>query len=184
MFGQKTMLSDDYVEDAEFVGSPVGIRGNRIMQKKTIFLASDHAGCEMKAAVCSHLDAAGYKIVDLGPDQGESVDYPDYGVKLAMALKGDTAARGIAICGSGIGISIAVNRFSWVRAALVSTAEAASLSRQHNDANVLALGERLIDRALALTCIEAFLGTAFEGGRHQRRVDKLTAIANDRQELE
>ena len=176
------MLSDDYVKDAEFFGSPVGIRGNRIMQKKTIFLASDHAGCEMKAAVCSHLDAAGYQIVDLGPDQGESVDYPDYGVKLAMALKDDTAARGIAICGSGIGISIAVNRFSWVRAALVNTAEAASLSRQHNDANVLALGERLIDWSLALTCISVFLDTGFEGGRHQRRVDKLTAIGNNRLE--
>ena len=101
-----------------------------------------------------------------------------------MALKDNTAARGIAICGSGIGISIAVNRFSWVRAALVSTVEAASLSRQHNDANVLALGERLIDWALALKCVEAFLGTAFEGGRHQWRVDKLTGIGNDHLELE
>ena len=177
------MLSDDCGQDADFIGWPVGIRG-KIMQRETIYLASDHAGCALKAAVCAHLAAAGYQIVDLGPGQGESVDYPDYGVKLAMALKDDTAARGIAICGSGIGISIAVNRFSWVRAALVNTAEAASLSRQHNDANVLALGERLIDRALALTCIEAFLGTAFEGGRHQRRVDKLTAIGNGRLELE
>ena len=154
------------------------------MQKETIYLASDHAGYRLKAAVCAHLAAAGYQIVDLGPDQGKSVDYPDYGDKLAMALKDDKAARGIAICGSGIGISIAVNRFSWVRAALVSTAEAASLSRQHNDANVLALGERLIDWTLAITCIEVFLGTAFEGGRHQRRVDKLTAIGNGRLELE
>lgn len=154
------------------------------MQKETIYLASDHAGCELKAAVFAHLVAAGYQIVDLGPDQGESVDYPDYCVKLAMALKDNTAARGIAICGSGIGISIAVNRFSWVRAALVSTVEAASLSRQHNDANVLALGERLIDWALALKCVEAFLGTAFEGGRHQWRVDKLTGIGNDHLELE
>jgi ribose 5-phosphate isomerase B len=150
------------------------------MRKETIYLASDHAGCELRAAVCAHLAAAGYQIVDLGPNQSGSVDYPDYGVKLAMALKDDTAARGIAICGSGIGISIAVNRFSWVRAALVSTAEAASLSRQHNDANVLALGERLIDWPLALTCITVFLDTAFEGGRHQGRVDKLTAIGNDR----
>ena len=178
------MLSDDHVKDAEVIGSTVGRRGNRIMHKETIYLASDHAGSELKAAICAHLDAAGYQIVDLGPDQGESVDYPDYGVKLAMALKDNAAARGIAICGSGIGISIAVNRFSWVRAALVSTAEAASLSRQHNDANVLALGERLIDWSLALTCVEVFLGTAFEGGRHQRRVDKLTAIGKDSLELE
>ena len=150
------------------------------MQKETIFLASDHAGCKLKATVCAHFSAAGYQIVDLGPNQDGSVDYPDYAVKLAMALKDNTAARGIAICGSGIGISIAVNRFSWVRAALVSTAEAASLSRLHNDANVLALGGRLIDWPLALTCIKVFLDTAFEGGRHKRRVDKLTAIGNDR----
>ncbi len=169
MFGQKTMLSDNYRSVAGFASWSDGIMDNRIMQKETIYLASDHAGCALKSAVCTHLAAAGYQIVDLGPDQGES-----------MALKDDTAARGIAICGSGIGISIAVNRFSWVRAALVSTAEAASLSRQHNDANVLALGERLIDRALALTCIVVFLGTAFEGGRHQRRVDKLAAIGTDR----
>ena len=154
------------------------------MQKEIIYLASDHAGCELRAAVRGHLDSIGYQIVDLGPEQSEPVDYSDYGVKLAMVLKHDKAARGIAICGSGIGISIAVNRFSWVRAALVSSAEAASLSRQHNDANVLALGERLIDRTLALTCVEAFLGTAFEGGRHQRRVDKLTAIGSDRLNLE
>ena len=150
------------------------------MQKETIYLASDHAGYELKAAVCEHLDATGYQIVDLGSNQGEQVDYPDYGVRLAMALKDDTVARGIAICGSGIGISIALNRFSWVRAALVSTAEAASLSRQHNDANVLALGERLIDWPIALKCIMVFLDTTFKGGRHQRRVDKLTAIDNDR----
>jgi len=154
------------------------------MQNETIYLASDHAGCNLKAAICELLDATGYQIVDLGPDLGESVDYPDYGVKLAMVLRGGKAARGIAICGSGVGISIAVNRFSWVRAALISTVEAARLSRQHNDANVLVLGERLIDRSLALTCVKEFLDTAFEGGRHQRRVDKLTAIGNNRFDLE
>ena len=143
-------------------------------------IASDHAGYDLKQQIKSYLEKHNYTIKDLGPFNTDSVDYPDYGVKLAMALKDDTAARGIAICGSGIGISIAVNRFSWVRAALVSTAEAASLSRQHNDANVLALGERLIDWPLALTCISVFLDTAFRGGRHQRRVDKLTAIGNDR----
>ena len=144
------------------------------MQKETIYLASDHAGYRLKAAVCAHLAAAGYQIVDLGPDQGESVDYPDYGDKLAMALKDDKAARGIAICGSGIGISIAVNRFSWVRAALVSTAEAASLSRQHNDANVLVVGARTLGIETARDCVIAFLQTPFEGGRHQRRVDKMS----------
>jgi len=146
------------------------------MQKETIYLASDHAGCLLKAAVCTHLAAAGYQIVDLGPDQGESVDYPDYGVKLAMALKDDTAARGIAICGSGIGISVALNRFSWVRAALVTQPEAAELARQHNDSNVLALGERLIAVETAKDSVNKFLSTEFEGGRHQRRVDKLSQI--------
>ena len=146
---------------------------------KRFYAASDHAGATLKGDIIEHLNKQGFEVFDLGSDGTKSVDYPDYGVKLAMALKYNTAARGIAICGSGIGISIAVNRFSWVRAALVSSAEAASLSRQHNDANVLALGERLIDWPLALTCISVFLDTAFEGGRHQRRVDKLTAIGND-----
>jgi ribose 5-phosphate isomerase B len=146
------------------------------MHPTTIYLASDHAGCVLRATIRVHLQAAGHDVIDLGPADGDAVDYPDFGAKLAMALKDNADARGIAICGSGIGISIAVNRFSWVRAALVTSAEAASLCRQHNDANVLALGERLIEPATALTCVDMFLATEFEGGRHQRRVDKLTAI--------
>lgn len=141
-----------------------------------IYLTSDHAGMDLRARVSAHLTHSGYKVMDLGPKQGESVDYPDYGEKLAAALKDDPDARGVAICGSGIGISIAVNRFSWARAALVSEPEAARLSRQHNDANVLALGERLIAPETALSCVDAFLETAFEGGRHQRRVDKLAGL--------
>ena len=146
------------------------------MQKRMVYLTSDHAGCLLRATIFKHLEAAGHTLIDLGPNSDESVDYPDFGVKLAKALRDDDQAFGIAICGSGIGISIAVNRFSWVRAALVSTPEAANLARQHNDANVLALGQRLIDSDLALACVEAFLSTEFEGGRHQRRVDKLSAI--------
>ena len=141
-----------------------------------IILASDHAGIALRGAVKRHLSAAGYKVTDLGPDEGESVDYPDYGAKLAMALQDAPNAKGIAICGSGIGISIAVNRFSWARAALVSDPVAAGLCREHNDANVLALGERLTEEATALACVDAFLTTDFEGGRHQRRVDKLTNL--------
>ena len=141
-----------------------------------IILASDHAGIALRGAVNRHLSAAGYKVTDLGPDVGESVDYPDYGAGLAMALRDNAAAKGIAICGSGIGISIAVNRFPWARAALVSDPVAAGLSREHNDANVLALGERLTEEATALACVDAFLTTEFEGGRHQRRVDKLTSL--------
>ena len=141
-----------------------------------IYLSSDHAGCELRAQVAAHLTLSGYKVRDLGPTANEAVDYPDLGAKLAEALRVDKRARGIAICGSGIGISIAVNRFSWARAAVVSDAVTAGLCRQHNDANVLALGERLIAPETALACVDAFLQTEFEGGRHQRRVDKLTEL--------
>ena len=142
-----------------------------------IYLASDHAGVELRSVVAAHIAAKGLQVVDLGPDDGSSVDYPDYGEKLAMALSDDADARGVAICGSGIGISIAVNRFPWARAALVTSAEAARLSREHNNANVIALGERLISQETALSCIDAFLATDFEGGRHARRVDKLTKLS-------
>ena len=105
-----------------------------------IYLSSDHAGIDLRGRLAQHLTLSGYKVQDLGPVAGETVDYPDFGAKLAEALREDPSARGIAICGSGIGITIAVNRFSWARAALVSDPVAARLCRQHNDANVLALG--------------------------------------------
>lgn len=142
----------------------------------TIYFASDHAGNSLRQTLLSYVKTAGHDVVDLGPEEEGSVDYPDFGVKLAVALKQDHAGRGIAICGSGIGISIALNRFSWVRAALVSQPESAELARQHNDANVLALGERLINVETAKESVQKFLSTEFEGGRHQRRVDKLSQI--------
>ena len=142
----------------------------------TIYFASDHAGISLRQTLLSHVKIVGHNVIDLGPEETTSVDYPDFGVKLAMALKQDHSGRGIAICGSGIGISIALNRFSWVRAALVSQPEAAELARQHNDANVLALGERLITAETAIESVQKFLSTDFEGGRHQRRVDKLSNI--------
>ena len=142
----------------------------------TIYFASDHAGMSLRQTLVSYVTRAGHDVVDLGPEETTSVDYPDFGVKLAMALQQDKAGRGIAICGSGIGISIALNRFSWVRAALVSQPEAAELARQHNDANVLAFGERLIAVETAKESVNKFLSTEFEGGRHQRRVDKLSQI--------
>ena len=141
-----------------------------------VFLSSDHAGTELRQDIAAHLSAGGYAIVDLGPEAGQSVDYPDYGARLALAMKDDPQARGIAICGSGIGISIAVNRFGWIRAALVGDVTAARLCREHNDANVLALGQRLTGAAVAMDCVDAFMTTTFEGGRHQRRVDKLGAL--------
>ena len=139
-----------------------------------IFLASDHAGCQLKAEVVAYLTQAGHEVTDLGTDGSASVDYPDFGYKLAAALKDQTEARGIAICGSGIGISIAANRYSWIRAALVHDVTNARLCREHNDANVLALGERVVGVIEAIDCVQAFLDTPFAGGRHQKRIDKLS----------
>lgn len=143
-----------------------------------IYLASDHGGLRLKAAIHAFLtgDEApqpGLNIIDLGPQSGDSVDYPDYAGKLAAALQDKPAARGILICGSGIGISIAANRYSWIRAALVHDETSARLCREHNDANVLALGERLTGELTALAAVAVFLTTEFAGGRHQNRVAKL-----------
>ena len=139
-----------------------------------IFLASDHAGCQLKAEISAYLTQAGHQVTDLGTDGSTSVDYPDFGYKLAAALKDKSEARGIAICGSGIGISIAANRYSWLRAALVHDITNARLCREHNDANVLALGERVVGAIQAIDCVQAFLDTPFAGGRHQKRIDKLS----------
>ncbi len=136
-----------------------------------IAIACDHAGFELKQAIIRHLGAD--RFLDLGTKTADSVDYPDFGKAMGKAITDGTAKRGIVICGSGIGISIAANRFPAVRAALCVTPEMARLARQHNDANVLALGARLIDRETALECVEEFLNTEFEGGRHAKRVEKL-----------
>lgn len=149
------------------------------MAVRTVYLASDHGGTVLKDAIISHLSERDIELVDLGTNSSDSVDYPDYGFALATALKGRGDAAGIAICGSGIGISIAANRFSWVRAALVHDVTTAQLCRQHNDANVLALGERTMGQATALACVDAFFSTDFEGGRHQRRIDKLSQPASE-----
>jgi len=140
----------------------------------TVYLASDHAGFDLKAALVAFLTEKGFDVTDVGPHDKTSVDYPDYGAALAAAMKADDTASGIAICGSGIGISIAVNRYPWIRAALVSDMTAARLCREHNNANVLALGERLVGIQTALDCVDTFLSTPFEGGRHERRVTKLS----------
>ena len=139
-----------------------------------IVIASDHGGLNLKAAILAHLNTEAFDVEDLGPFDSSSVDYPDYAAKLAEAMKQDTLAKGILICGSGIGISIAANRYSWVRAALVHDETSARLCRQHNDANVLALGERLIGTLTALNCVDVFLTTNFDGGRHEGRVAKLS----------
>lgn len=139
-----------------------------------IAIASDHAALDLKAALRDWLIEEGHEVADLGPDNGESVDYPDFGYKLASVIADGTAERGIALCGSGIGISMSINRNPAVRCALVSEPLSAALAREHNDANCLALGARLIGIEMAKACIAAFLETGFAGGRHQRRIDKLS----------
>ncbi len=139
-----------------------------------IAIASDHAAWELKAALAQWLRGEGHEVLDLGTDGPASVDYPDFGLALGKAISNGTAERGIALCGSGIGISIAVNRVPAARCALVSEPVSARLAREHNDANVLAMGARLIGPEMAKACITEFLATDFGGDRHQRRVDKLT----------
>jgi ribose 5-phosphate isomerase B len=139
-----------------------------------IAIVSDHAAFAMKAELVEHLRGAGYDVLDLGTASTDSVDYPDYGYRIARAIASGEVARGIALCGSGIGISIAVNREPACRCALVSDGLAARLAREHNDANVLALGARLIGIETARDCVDQFLATPFAGGRHQRRIDKLS----------
>ena len=139
-----------------------------------IAIVSDHAAYEMKSALADHLRGEGYDVLDLGTNSTDSVDYPDYGYRLTEAIADGRAEKGVALCGSGIGVSISVNRHPACRCALVSDGLAARLAREHNDANVLALGARLIGIETAKDCLAQFLATPFAGGRHQRRVDKLT----------
>lgn len=138
-----------------------------------IAIASDHAAIELKAALRDWLLEEGHEVADLGPETEESVDYPDFGYDLAAVVAEGTAEYGVALCGSGIGISIAVNRNAGARCALVSEPLSAELARMHNDANVIAMGARLIGPEMAKACLAAFLDAEFAGGRHQRRVDKL-----------
>ncbi len=145
------------------------------MGAETIAIASDHAGFDLKETLKQDLASRGFDVLDLGCDSLDSVDYPDYGKAMGEAIAAGKAQRGIVVCGSGIGISIAANRNPAVRAALVESGLAARLARQHNDANVLALGARLIGIETAKDCLDNFLNTPCEGGRHQRRVDKLGA---------
>lgn len=144
---------------------------HRVMSK--IAIGSDHAGFRLKSKIADWLSEAGHEVLDLGTTGTDSVDYPDYGRRVGEAVAAGKADRGIAVCGSGIGISMAANRVPGARAALCMNGLMARLSRQHNDANILALGERLIGEAAARDCIDEFLSTPFEGGRHGARVEKL-----------
>jgi ribose 5-phosphate isomerase B len=139
-----------------------------------IAIASDHAAYELKAELAAWLRELGHDVDDLGTDGPESVDYPDFGYALGEHIASGTAERGVALCGSGIGISIAANRISGVRCALVSDPYSAALAREHNDANVIAMGARLIGVDMAKACLMSFLVGQFAGGRHERRVHKLS----------
>jgi ribose 5-phosphate isomerase B len=139
-----------------------------------IAIASDHAAFDLKAELREYLIELGHEVADLGPDTADRVDYPDFGYRLAAVVADGTAERGVALCGSGIGISIAVNREPKCRCALVSEPLSATLAREHNDANVIAMGARLTGIDMAKACLDAFLSTDFGGGRHGARVDKLS----------
>ena len=143
------------------------------MSQHVIALAADHAGFELKNQLRAVLQERGQAVLDLGPDTAEPVDYPDMAQRLALALRDGQAARGVIVCGTGIGVSMAANRHPWIRAAPCTDVTAARLARAHNDANVLALGARLTGIQVAVDCLLTFLETPFAGGRHARRVEKL-----------
>ena len=142
-----------------------------------IALGSDHAGFEAKRALLSSLEQAGHQVRDLGPAGTDSVDYPDYAEAVSREVADGEAERGILICGTGIGMCIGANKIAGIRAAKCNDPEEARLSREHNDANVLCLGARVIDATVLTETALAFLGTDFAGGRHARRVAKLDALA-------
>ena len=144
-----------------------------------IALAADHAGYLLKDELAGWLREQGHEVTDLGTNGPQSVDYPEYGAKLGMEIALGKADRGIAVCGTGIGISIAVNRNLECRCARVGDPLSAQLAREHNDANVLALGARLIGSEMAKACVALFLGTEFAGGRHQPRVDQLSRLLQE-----
>ena len=143
------------------------------MSQKTIAVGADHGGYEMKQELAQQLREMGHSVVDLGTDSADSVDYPDFAELVVRSILNGEAEQGVLVCGSGIGMSIAANRHKGIRAALCSNENAAELARQHNDANILVLGERLTENSTAKQCVEKFFSTSFEGGRHARRVKKL-----------
>lgn len=141
-----------------------------------IGIASDHGGLNLKQTLVEELQLLGYDIEDFGPNESASVDYPDYANKVTSAITDGTIDRGILVCGTGIGMSIAANKVKGIRCALTHDVFSAQATRAHNDTNVIALGERVIGPGLALLVVKTWLETEFEGGRHAQRVDKIKAI--------
>ncbi len=146
------------------------------MDQKTILIGSDHAAYQMKETIKTYLENQSYTVQDVGPQGIESVDYPDFGIKVAAAISSGKQKRGILMCGTGLGMSMVANRFPGVRAALCNDIFSAALSRQHNDANILVMGGRVIGDVLAQEIVNVWLGTDFEGGRHQNRIDKFDCM--------
>lgn len=145
------------------------------MSELPVAFAADHAGYDLKQYLLGVLQEEGRPVLDLGTDGTASVDYPDFAARLARCLQEGKAARGVLVCGTGLGISMAANRHPWVRAAPCQDATAARLARAHNDANALGLGARLVGQEVARDALMTFLATPFEGGRHARRVEKMSA---------
>lgn len=143
---------------------------------RSIFVGCDHAGFGLKQAVISHLQARGLSVVDFGVAFGERGDYPVYAQKVALAVRANDEALGILFCGSGIGISIAANKVPSIRSVVCSDPYSALMARQHNNANILALGQRVVGDELAFLIVDAFLNAEFEHGRHERRVAMISAI--------
>ena len=141
---------------------------------RKISIASDHGGFDLKKDISLFLDHLGYEVNDLGPNNSNAVDYPDYGISLATHISNNIDTYGIVICGTGIGMSIVVNRFPGIRGALCSDIYTAKLSREHNDSNLLVMGGRVLGIGLAREIVQVWLSTPFEGGRHKKRLDKIT----------
>jgi len=140
------------------------------------YIATDHAGIELKDYTVQLLKDKGHEVIDLGPYSKDRVDYPDYAVKVAESVLADDSSQGILICGSGIGMSMAANRFNGIRAALCHDAYTASVARGHNDANILCFGERIVGKGVAESILDAWIDSSFDGGRHTGRVKKIEAI--------
>ena len=138
-----------------------------------ISIASDHGGFSLKVDIVSFLNELGYEVNDMGPKNQNSVDYPDYGIRIAQAVTANSDTRGIVICGTGVGMSIIVNRFAGIRGTLCSDLYTAKLCREHNDSNILIMGGRVVGHGLAREIVKVWLSTPFEGGRHQKRLDKI-----------
>lgn len=153
-----------------------------MLKKRRIAVGSDHAGYEAKELAKRELDALGMEIVDAGAHSAESVDYPDFGADVGRAVASGEVERGVLICGSGIGISMAANKVAGVRAAVCWNEETARLAREHNDANILCFGARFIEPALAARMVRVFMETEFAGGRHQQRIEKLSQLDNSKEE--